>query len=147
MVLKKWQLYLIGNEIKLEIDNKSLTYINTLKDKALLDWIDFLLEFCAEIVHKRRVLNVLPYHLSHMYRIIPLDQRNQTIRVQSSSGRSKESSTSEGNDERRKFSMSDRGNVVALSDSDHTSVMMESRINEDHDANMICINEIEMGRE
>jgi hypothetical protein len=66
--------------------------------------------------------------------------------VQSSSGGSEEDSTSEGNNKRKKFLMSDREDVAALSDFDHTSVMMESRINEDRDTNMIYINEIEMGR-
>jgi hypothetical protein len=66
--------------------------------------------------------------------------------VQSSSGGSEEDSMSEGNDEGKKFSMFNRRDVIALSNFDHTSVMMKSRINEDRDVNMIYINEIEMGR-
>jgi hypothetical protein len=102
---------LIRNEIKLEINNKSLTYINILKDKALLDWIDFLLKFCIEIVKKRKVLNVLLHHLSHMYRMILLDQENQTIHIQSSSERSEEDLMLKKIDKRRKFSMFRCGGV------------------------------------
>jgi hypothetical protein len=74
----------------------------------------------------------------------PSKQGNQTICVQSSSGE-EEDSMSKGNDEEKKFSMSNQGDVVALLDFDHASMVMKSRINKDRDANMICINEIEMG--
>jgi hypothetical protein len=89
----------------------------------------------------------LGFTIQRLPRTFPSKQGNQTIRVQSSSGESKEDSTSKENDEGKKFSTFDRGDVVALSDSDHTGVVMKSRINEDRDANMFCINEIEMGRE
>jgi hypothetical protein len=48
----------------------------------------------------------------------PSKQGNQTIHVQSSFRRSEENSMSKENDERKKFSMSDRGDVAARSDFD-----------------------------
>jgi hypothetical protein len=42
--------------------------------------------------------------------------------------------------------MSDQGDVTTLSNFDHTNIVIEFKINKDYNANMICINKIEMGQ-
>ena len=68
--LKRWRNILLGRKFAIEVDNKALEYIHTSKDRMVLDWVDFLLEFDMTISYKKGILNILPHHLSHLYELV-----------------------------------------------------------------------------
>jgi hypothetical protein len=72
--LKRWRHFLLGKHFIIEVDNKALQFIATSKERMVLDWTDFLLEFDFTIKYKKGVLNVLPHHLSHLYENILIDE-------------------------------------------------------------------------
>lgn len=83
--LKKFRSYLYGTKFKLVTDHRALTYMFTQKilNDMLLNWLDVLLDFDFDIVHRPGILMSLPDALSRLYP----DSMQESVRVRRMRGR------------------------------------------------------------
>ncbi len=77
--LEKFRYYLWGTHFKLYTDHKALTYMFTQRhvNAMLNNWLEQLLDYDFEVVHKPGVLNILPDRLSRLYDADPDDSQLQ----------------------------------------------------------------------
>ena len=71
--LQRLRQFLYGTHFVLHSDHRALTYLFTQKhpNTMLQDWMDVLLDYSFEVVHRPGVQNVLPDALSRIYNAIP----------------------------------------------------------------------------
>jgi transposase InsO family protein len=67
--LKRFRYYLWGKHFTLYTDHRALTYLFTVKHSSAMmnSWVEILMDFNFEIVHKPGILNVVPDYLSRLY--------------------------------------------------------------------------------
>ena len=68
-----WRPWLLFRKFTWGLDSKAVSFINTLMNQVVLDWINIFMDFDFETRFKRSILNVLPHQLSHMYDMLQLD--------------------------------------------------------------------------
>src|ERR1700748_1915826 len=67
--LQKFHYDLWGSRFTLYTDHRALTFLHTQKqlNAMMVGWLDILLEFSFDIIHRPGILNVLPDHLSRLF--------------------------------------------------------------------------------
>ena len=71
--MNHWRPWLLFRKFTWGLDFKAVSFINTLTNQVVLDWINIFMDFDFETRFKRGILNVLPHQLSHMYDMLQLD--------------------------------------------------------------------------
>ena len=71
--MNHWRPWLLFRKFTWGLDSKAVSFINTLTNRVVLDWINIFTDFDFETRFKRGILNVLPHQLSHMYDMLQLD--------------------------------------------------------------------------
>ena len=71
--MNRWRPWLLFRKFTWGLDSKAVSFINTLTNRVVLDWINIFMDFDFETRFKRGILNVLPHQLSHMYDMLQLD--------------------------------------------------------------------------
>jgi hypothetical protein len=73
--LWKWSCFLYGRSFTVEVDHKALTYLNSSKNRMILDWLEFLNTYSFTVKYKKGFLHVLPDALSRIMADQDLDSR------------------------------------------------------------------------
>ena len=73
--LYRWRHIVFGFKIIALVDHSSLTYIGTLTNYMVLNWLNFLQQFDLTVVHRPGFKHIVPDALSHLYELAPVPER------------------------------------------------------------------------
>jgi hypothetical protein len=75
--LRKWSCFLYGRKFTIEVDHKALTYLNSSRNRMILDWLEFVNTYSFTVKYKKGFLHVLPDALSRIMANQDLDSRRE----------------------------------------------------------------------
>ena len=78
--LYRWRHIVFGFKIIALVDHSSLTYIGTLTNYMVLNWLNFLQQFDLTVVHRPGFKHIVPDALSHLYELAPVPERQPSHR-------------------------------------------------------------------